>query len=58
MADRNRLDALLVARGLAATRARARALVLAGRVRVDDVLQLDGVERTVIAIVALDGERS
>ena len=26
--------------------------------RVDDVLQLDGVERTVIAIVALDGERS
>ena len=39
MADRNRLDALVVARGLAATRARARALILAGRVRVDDVRQ-------------------
>ena len=39
MAERSRLDALIVARGLAATRARARALVLAGRVRVDGVRQ-------------------
>ena len=39
MADRTRLDTLVVARGLAATRARARALILAGRVRVDDVPQ-------------------
>ena len=39
MADRTRLDTLVVARGLAATRARARALSLAGRVRVDDVPQ-------------------
>ena len=39
MADRTRLDTLVVARGLAATRARARALILAGRVRVDDALQ-------------------
>ena len=40
MADRTRLDALVVARGLAATRARARALVLAGQVRVDDVVHV------------------
>lgn len=39
MADRTRLDTLVVARGLAATRARARALILAGKVRVDDVVQ-------------------
>ena len=39
MANRIRLDALVVARGLAATRARARALVLAGKVRLDDVVQ-------------------
>ena len=32
---KTRLDALLVARGLAATRERARALILAGQVRVD-----------------------
>ena len=39
MADRTRLDVLVVARGLAATRARARGLILAGQVRVDDVVQ-------------------
>lgn len=38
MAERTRLDALVVARGLAATRARARALILAGQVRVDDIV--------------------
>ena len=38
MADRTRLDALVVQRGLAPTRARARALILAGQVRVDDVV--------------------
>ncbi len=38
MAERIRLDALVVARGLAATRARARALILAGQVRADDVV--------------------
>ena len=36
MEGRARLDALVVERGLAATRARARALVLAGQVRVDE----------------------
>ena len=36
MGGRTRLDTLLVARGLAATRARARALILAGQVRVED----------------------
>lgn len=36
MAARSRLDALVVERGLADTRARARALILAGQVRVDD----------------------
>lgn len=36
MEGRARLDALVVERGLAATRARARALVLAGRVLVDE----------------------
>lgn len=35
---RVRLDTLVVERGLAETRARAKALVLAGRVRVDDVV--------------------
>ena len=39
MEDRARLDALVVERGLAATRARARALVLAGQVRVDERVQ-------------------
>lgn len=39
MADRTRLDVLVVARGLAATRARARGLILAGQVRVDDVVR-------------------
>ena len=34
-----RLDALVVERGLAPTRARARALILAGQVRVDDVVR-------------------
>ena len=34
-----RLDALVVQRGLASTRARARALILAGQVRVDDVVR-------------------
>jgi 23S rRNA (cytidine1920-2'-O)/16S rRNA (cytidine1409-2'-O)-methyltransferase len=36
---KTRLDALLVARGLAATRERARALILAGQVRVDGPLK-------------------
>ena len=40
MADRTRLDALVVERRLAPTRARARALILAGQVRVDDVVQI------------------
>ena len=40
MASRTRLDALVVERGLAATRARARALILAGQVRVDDDVQV------------------
>jgi 23S rRNA (cytidine1920-2'-O)/16S rRNA (cytidine1409-2'-O)-methyltransferase len=35
---KTRLDALLVARGLAASRERARALILAGEVRVDNVV--------------------
>ena len=39
MTRRTRLDALVVERGLAATRARARALILAGQVRVDDNVQ-------------------
>ena len=39
MSERTRLDELVAARGLAATRARARALILAGRVRVDGVVQ-------------------
>ena len=39
MTERIRLDALVVARGLATTRARARALILAGHVRVNDVVQ-------------------
>ena len=39
MMDRMRLDALVVERGLAPTRARARALILAGQVRVDDVVR-------------------
>ena len=39
MANRTRLDALVVERGLAATRTRARALILAGQVRVDDVVR-------------------
>ena len=39
MADRTRLDALVVERGLAATRARARALILAGKVRVNDCIR-------------------
>ena len=34
-----RLDALVVERGLAPTRARARALILAGQVRVDDIVR-------------------
>ena len=38
MARRMRLDTLVVERGLADTRARARAVVLAGQVRVDDVV--------------------
>ena len=38
MTRRVRLDALVVERGLAATRGRARALVLAGQVRVDGVV--------------------
>lgn len=38
MAERTRLDALVAARGLAATRARARGLILAGQVRVDDIV--------------------
>ena len=38
MPRRMRLDALVVERGLAETRARAKALVLAGQVRVDDVV--------------------
>jgi len=36
--DASRLDALVVARGLAASRERARALILAGQVRVDGVV--------------------
>jgi len=40
MARRIRLDTLVVERGLTSTRARARALVLAGQVRVDDVMRL------------------
>ncbi|MCY4120405.1 MAG: TlyA family RNA methyltransferase [Acidobacteria bacterium] len=40
MANRTRLDALVVERGLAATRARARALILAGQVQVNDVVQM------------------
>ena len=39
MANRTRLDALVVERGLAATRARARALILAGQVQVNDIVQ-------------------
>ncbi len=39
MPPRNRLDALVVARGLADTRARARALILAGHVRVNDAVE-------------------
>ena len=39
MSERTRLDGLVAARGLTATRARARALILAGRVRVDGVVQ-------------------
>ena len=39
MANRTRLDALVVERGLAATRTRARALILAGQVRIDDVVR-------------------
>ena len=39
MAGRSRLDALVVERGLATTRARARALILAGQVQVDDSIQ-------------------
>ena len=39
MARRVRLDTLVVERGFAETRARARALVLAGQVRVDDVVR-------------------
>ena len=35
-----RLDTLLVERGLAASRERARALILAGQVRVDGLLVL------------------
>ena len=38
MSRRMRLDALVVERGLADTRARAKALVLAGQVRVNDVI--------------------
>lgn len=40
MARRMRLDTLVVERGLTSTRARARALVLAGQVRVDDAMRL------------------
>lgn len=39
MANRTRLDALVVERGFAATRARARALILAGQVQVNDIVQ-------------------
>lgn len=39
MASRNRLDALVVARGLADTRARAQALILAGHVRVNNAIK-------------------
>ena len=39
MAARTRLDALVVERGLATTRARARALILAGQVQVNDRIQ-------------------
>ena len=39
MAGRSRLDALVVERGLATTRARARALILAGQIQVNDSIQ-------------------
>lgn len=39
MAQRTRLDALVVERGLAATRARARALILAGKIQADGSVQ-------------------
>jgi len=39
MTGRSRLDALAVERGLATTRARARALILAGRMQVNDSIQ-------------------
>ncbi|MBO9327056.1 MAG: TlyA family RNA methyltransferase, partial [Roseiflexus sp.] len=40
MAKKVRLDHLLVQRGLAETRARAQALIIAGKVRVDGVVRL------------------
>ncbi len=56
MAERTRLDTLVVARGLAATRARAQALILAGQVRVDDVVHAKaGAAVALDARIALDG---
>ena len=53
--DASRLDALVVARGLAASRERARALILAGQVRVDGlVISKAGTPVKAGAVVTLD----
>jgi 23S rRNA (cytidine1920-2'-O)/16S rRNA (cytidine1409-2'-O)-methyltransferase len=54
-ASRSRLDAAVVARGLAETRSRAQALVMAGRVRVDGaVVDKAGAQVAVDADIELD----
>lgn len=54
MPIRNRLDALVVERGLAETRARARALVLAGQVSVDgEVVAKAGTPTSADAVISL-----
>jgi 23S rRNA (cytidine1920-2'-O)/16S rRNA (cytidine1409-2'-O)-methyltransferase len=55
---KTRLDALLVARGLAATRERARALILAGQVRVEAGAARSGVPLKAGTLVADDADVS